>query len=82
MAAITKEQVIQSIEKLPPELLNEAWLFLEFLSTKTLTNGAESGKIPDDPEGAFPELDISLEVIEAIDKNDWQKRLSRLLHDS
>ena len=82
MAAITKEQVIQSIEKLPPERLEEAWLYLEFLSTKTGIIDSNGEAIPADPEGAFPQLDISFEAIQAIEMDDWQKRQSRLLPDS
>jgi hypothetical protein len=81
MTVITKAQVIQSIEKLPPDRLEEAWLYLEFLSAKPAASGSKAGSIPADPEGAFPELDISLETIQAIVNDDWQKRLSRLLPD-
>lgn len=82
MTVVTKEQVIQSVEKLPQERLEEAWLYLEFLSTKTAAPKSKAVSIPNDPEGAFPELDISLETIQAIEKDDWQRRQSRLLPDS
>lgn len=82
MSVITKEQVIQSIEKLPPERLEEAWLYLEFLSNKAKASGSQALTIPSDPEGAFPELDISLERIQAFEIDDWQKRQSRILPDS
>lgn len=82
MATVTKEQVLQSVDNLPPNLLKEAWLFLEFLSFKAASTGAELETAPDDPAGAFPELDISMETIESILESDWQKRQSRLLADS
>jgi hypothetical protein len=82
MTVVTKEQVIQSIEKLPEERLEEAWLFLEFLATKRAAPGSKPVSIPADLEGAFPELGISMETIQKIEKDDWQRRQSRLLPDS
>lgn len=82
MTVITKEQIIESIEKLPQKQLEEAWLYLEFLSTKTATLESKLGTIPADPEGAFPDLDISLETIQAIEEENWQRRKTRLLPET
>lgn len=73
MTIVTKEQVIQTIEKLPPERLEEAWHYLEFLSAKADEPLPLKIPVPSDPEGAFPELDVSIEIIQEIEKDDWER---------
>ncbi|MCP4418631.1 MAG: hypothetical protein GY805_18580 [Chloroflexi bacterium] len=79
MTTITKRQILQSVDKLSPDLFKEAWLFLEFLSFKTASIEPRLESVPSNPEGAFPELDVSLETIGNILNDDRQKRQSRLL---
>ena len=81
MTTVTKEQILKSVDKLPPNLLKEAWLFLESLSFKSISTYPAKEKALNDPDGAFPELDISIEAIESILINDWQRREARLLVD-
>ena len=80
MTTITKDQIFQAVKKLPPEMLEEAWLLLEFLSYKATQTNLQVAV--DNPEGAFPELDMSLSEINAVIKNNQLERLNRLFPDS
>lgn len=79
MSTISKKKVQSAVDKLTPEMLEEAWLFLEFLSFKASKTDVSMVKIPDDPEGAFPELDIDFQDITAFLQKDEQERANRLL---
>jgi hypothetical protein len=82
MTTVTKEKIVKAIDELPQEIWDELWLLIEFLKFKSrLTDTAPqvTEKITPKPEGAFPELDLSYEAIEASLATTQQKRQARLL---
>ena len=82
MATVSKEQILQSVEKLPQDMLEEAWLFLEFLNFKASSTKRQKDTSPQKLEGMFPELDISFDDIENALHSDWLDRQSRLSPDA
>ena len=75
---LTKDVIYQAVDDLPQESWEDLWLVIEFLKFKSLSSEKHLEKPIADPEGAFPELDLSYEAIEASLQVTWRDRSTRL----
>lgn len=74
---VIKQDILQTIDALPTEAWEELSLLIDYLKFKTLFKANQISTLSN-PEGAFPELDLSYEVIEASLRTTWQDRQARL----
>lgn len=74
---ISKNDLFEAIQELPPSAWEELWILVDYLKYKTMHQSSRAAQRPN-PEGAFPELDVSFDDIETSLKKTWQNRQGRL----
>lgn len=73
--AIYQEGVIKPLEPLDLEENEYLWVTI-----KPMKPIHDLSLAADDPCGAFPELDLSYETIEAITRSSWEPKIQKLLN--
>ncbi len=74
---ISKDALLEAIQELPPSTWEELWILVDYLKYKSLHQVVGASQ-HSNPEGAFPELDLSYEAVEAALHKTWQRRQGRL----